>query len=151
MSSIVSTFRRDANHVPIQTLGFTNIKTIAFDGTTGKGAQGTTTLFTITGTVAVNFYGFCTEDLASAGGGTCAVGVAGATASLADQQNATAIDNHEVWSDAVLAIGGTVANHYHPIDQNIILTIGTADVTNGTIDFYVNWVPLSPDANLENA
>lgn len=138
-------FTRDANHVPITTLGLTGSKTITYvAGTTG--AVGATTLFTITGTVAVNVFGFCTTDLT--GTGTLEVGVAGSTAALCNQQSATAIDNHEVWHDAVLAIGGSVAGHMHIVDQDIIQTIATNTVTAGTITYYVTWVPISEDGNV---
>lgn len=148
MTTAASSFNRDANGVPITTTGLQATKTIAFDGGAGTGAAGTVTLFTVTGKVAVNVYGFCTEDLASAGGGTLELGFASQTATLADQQLATAIDNHEVWHEGLIAIGALVAFHFHPTDQDVILTIGTADVTNGTIEFYCNWVPISSNGDL---
>ena len=143
--SIEQAFQRDANSVPITGLGLQDQKTITFAaGTTG--AVGTTTLFTVTGKVALNVYALCTSDLA--GSGTLEVGVAGATAALCNQQSATAIDNHEVWSDATLAIAGNVANHLHIVDQDVILTIATNTVSSGTLIFYVNWVPLSQGASV---
>lgn len=143
--SITSAFERDANHVPITTVGLEESKSITFvAGTTG--AIGTTTLFTVTGTVLVNVFGFCTSDLA--GTGTIEVGVSGSTAALCNQQTATSIDNHEVWHDAVLAIGGSVAGHWHAIDQSIIQTIATNTVSGGTITYYCEWVPLSSDGNV---
>lgn len=148
MASVNSEFIRDANRVPITTLGLIESKAYAFDGSAGNGATGTYTLFTVTGKVAVNVYAICTEDLASAGGGTLAIGVAGSTACLCDQQNATAIDNHEVWHNSALAIGANVAAHLHPVDQNVILTIATSAVTNGELTFYCNWVPLDSSSSL---
>lgn len=138
-------FTRDDNHVPITYLGLQASKTLAFTGAAGLGAVGTVTLFTITGTVAINVIGYCTEDLVSAGGGTVAVGTSSSTAALCDQQNATAVDNHDVWHDSTLSIGGAVAGHIHVIDQNVILTVGTGDVTDGTIVFYALWSPFSSD------
>jgi hypothetical protein len=138
-------FQRDANFVPITTLGLTLSKAITFvAGTTG--AVGATTLFTITGTVAVNIFALCSTDLT--GSGTIEVGVSGSTACLCNQQSATAIDNHEVWHDAVLAIGGQVAGHWHIINQDIIQTIATNTVTGGVLTYYINWVPLSDDGNV---
>ena len=110
------------------------------------GATGAHTLFTVTGTVALNVFGLCTSDLA--GTGTLEMGVAGGTTSLADQQSATAIDDHEVWHDAVLAIGGQAASHSHIVDQDVILTVGTNTVTGGTMTFYCVWRPLSDDGNV---
>ena len=148
MSAIVSTFRRDANNVPIWTTGIQNSKAITFDGGTGTGATGTVTLFSVTGVVEVNVFGFCTADLVSAGGGTLKVGTATSTATLCSQQNATAITNHEVWHNSSLAVGANVAAHLHPVNENVILTIATGAVTAGTLTFYVNWVPVSSDGNL---
>lgn len=146
--STSSTFNRDANHVPITTLGLNENKTITYAaGTTG--AVGATTLFTVSGTVAVNVFGFCTTDLT--GTGTIEVGVAGSTACLANQQAATAIDNHEVWHDAVLAVGGSVSGHWHIINQDIIQTIATNTVTAGVITYYCDWVPMSDGATLTAA
>lgn len=140
-----SAFIRDANNVPITNLGLTESKTITFvAGTTG--AVGTTTLFTITGTVAVNVFGFCTTDLA--GSGTVEVGVSGSTACLCDQQSATSIDNHEVWHDSVLTVGGQVAGHVHIINQDVIQTIATNTVSAGVITYYCLWTPISSDGNV---
>lgn len=150
MTLSTASLARDANGVPIQGLGFQTTKTVAFDGTAGNGAQGTITLFTVTGTVMLNAFGFCTEDLASTTG-TVALGVTGSTAALADLQTATNVDNHEVWHESILAIGGLVANHFHPSDQNVILTIATADVTNGTITFYCNWFPVTSNGDVTAA
>lgn len=138
-------FQRDANHVPITNLGLQTSKTITYvAGTTG--AIGTTTLFTVTGTVAINVFGLCSDNLA--GLGTIEIGVAGSTACLANQQVATSIDNNMVWHDAVLAIGGQVTGHEHVVNQNIIQTIATNTVSAGTITFYCLWIPLSEGASV---
>lgn len=138
-------FQRDANHVPITNLGLQASKTITYvAGTTGE--VGTTTLFTVTGTVAINVFGVCTSDLT--GTGTIEIGVSGSTACLANQQTATSIDTNMVWHDAVLAIGGQVTGHEHIVTQNVIQTIATSTVTGGTITFYCLWTPLSEGASV---
>lgn len=147
MSNIVSTFRRDANHVPIVYPGFQNTKTIAFTGASGAGATGTITLFSVTGTVAVNVFAICTKNLASSGG-TVEIGIAASTAALCNQQTATDVDNNEVWTGSTLAIAGAINNQYRPVTQDIILTIAGADVTDGTLEIYCWWLPESEDANL---
>lgn len=140
-----SAFQRDANHVPITNLGLQASKTITYvAGTTG--AIGATTLFTVTGTVAINVFGVCSSDLS--GTGTLEIGVSGSTACLANQQVATSIDNNMVWHDAVLAIGGQVTGHEHIVTQNVIQTIATSTVTGGTITFYCLWTPLSEGASV---
>jgi hypothetical protein len=145
MTTTPDSFSRDANGVPIVTMGLQEQKSITYvAGTTG--AVGATTLFTVTGTIAVNIFGFCTTDLT--GSGTLEIGTASSTAALCNQQSATAIDNHEVWHDAVLAIGGSIAGHWHAINENIIQTIATNTVTAGVLVFYCNWVPLSEGSSL---
>ncbi|MBT6757772.1 MAG: hypothetical protein HOA84_05540 [Candidatus Jacksonbacteria bacterium] len=140
-------FQRDANHVPITTLGLVASKPITYAaGSTG--ATGVTTLFTVTGIVAVNLFGFCTSDLTSAGAATIEGGVASSTASLADQVTATTIDDHMVYHDAVLLIGGQVAGHMHIVDEDLIQTIGTTTISGGTLTWYVTWVPISTNGNV---
>ena len=140
-------FQRDANHVPITNLGLTETKTITYvAGTTG--AIATTTLFTVTGTVAINVFGICTTDLTSGGASTIEVGTATSTACLADQVTSTTIDNHEVYHDAVLAVGGQVAGHTHVVDEDVIQTVAAATITAGVIQWYCTWTPLSEDGNV---
>jgi hypothetical protein len=142
-----ATFTRDANHVPITNLGLTESKTITYAaGTTG--ATGATTLFTVTGTVALNVFGLCTADLTSGGSATIEVGTATSTAALCDQVTATTVDNHEVYHDAVLAVGGQVAGHVHVVNESIVQTIGTTTITGGSIVWYCIWTPLSSDGNV---
>lgn len=140
-----SAFTRDANFVPITNLGLTANKSITYvAGTTG--AVGTTTLFTVTGTVALNVFALCTTDLA--GSGTIEVGTATSTASLCDQQSATAIDNHELWNNAVIAAGGQVSGGFHVINEDVIQTIATNTVSGGILNYYCLWTPLSSDGNV---
>lgn len=143
--SVLTSFQRDENFVPITNLGFLETKSITFvAGTTG--AVGATTLFTVSGTVALNVWGFCTENLA--GTGTLELGVASSTACLANQQSATAIGNHEVWNDAVLAVGGQIAGHWHVVNEDVIQTIATNTVTGGVITYYCGWIPLTQGATV---
>ena len=141
-------FPRDENFVPITNLGLKASKTITYSAAT-TGAVGVTTLFNVTGVVAMYLFGLCEVDLT--GTGTIEVGVTGATATLANQQSATAIDVHEVWHNSTLAVGGTVGNSVHIIDQNVIQTIGTNTVTGGRITYYCYWVPISEDGNVTAA
>lgn len=141
-------FQRDANHVPITNLGLVASKSVTFAaGTTG--AIGTTTLFTVSGTVAMYLFAVCGTDLA--GTGTIEVGVAGATAVLANQQVATSIDQNEVWTGATLAIGGAMGTSLNVIKQNVIQTIATNTVSGGELTYYCAWVPLSQGATVTAA
>lgn len=146
--STSSVFQRDANHVPITTLGLVETKTITYvAGTTG--AVGATTLFNVTGTVAMFLFAVCEADLA--GTGTIEVGVAGATAVLANQQSATAIDEHEVWHNDVISIGAKIGDGQHVVDQDVIQTIATNTVTGGTLTYHCCWVPLTRGATVTTA
>lgn len=140
----VGAYARDDNDSAITTLGLQQSKTITFSALT-TGATGATTLFTVTGTVAVKIFGFCTTDLT--GSGTIEVGVSGSTAAFCDQQSATAIDNHEVWQGAVIAIAGSLAD-WKVINQDVIQTIATNTVTAGVITYYCEYVPLSQGAHV---
>lgn len=140
-------FTRDANHVPITGVGFVESKAITYAaGTTG--ATGASTLFTVTGVVALRIFGVCGTDLTSGGSATMEVGISGATATLIAQTTATGIDAGEIWIDnapakiellpALSIINGT----------NVIQTIGTTTVTGGTLTYYCLWTPISSDGNV---
>lgn len=144
--TIAAYFNRDANHVPITELGLLDTKAITYAALT-TGAVGTTTLFTVTGVVAVRVFAVCSgTDLT--GSGTLELGIAGNTAAIAAQTAATAIDVGEIWYGtnpptvgvlpAILILSGT----------DIIQTIASATVTAGTLTFYCLWTPISTDGNL---
>lgn len=149
MFTASSSFNRDANRIPITSNGLIATKTIAYNGTTGRGAQGATTLFTVTGDVLVAVFAKCTEDLVSATG-TLEVGISASTRSLIDQVAAADIDNNNVLvgdsaapvkyipSDYALIVGGA----------DIIETIETEDITDGTLTYYCLWFPLSSDGDV---
>jgi len=112
------------------------------------GAASAHTVFSVTGIVAVNVVGFCTADLTSGGAATVGLGTTSSTACLADQQTATNVNNHMVWHDSVLAIGGQTAGHTHLVDQDIELLVGTTTVTGGTMTFLCQWRPISANGNV---
>jgi len=147
MTTIASQFNRDANHVPITDLGFTETKAITYVAST-TGAVGATTLFTVTGVVAVRIFGIVSgADLT--GTGTLEVGIAGNTAALIAQTTGTALDIGEIWIDtgpatiellpglSILAAG-----------TDIIQTIAGNTITAGTITYYCLWFPISTDGNV---
>jgi len=127
-------FPRDANYVPITNLGLSASKSITYAaGTTG--ATGATTLFTVTGTVAVRVFALCSSDLTSGGSATLEVGISGNTAALLAQTTATGIDSGEFWVDT-----GPATVEALPAIQlvaaNIIQTIGTTTVSGGVLTYY---------------
>lgn len=105
------------------------------------------TLFNVTGVVACKVIGFCTVNLVSAGGGTLSVGTALSAAGLIASTTATDIDANEIWHDATPDASvelSSVATE-KIVFQNIIETVGTADITAGQIYYLCLWRPLSPD------
>lgn len=142
---------RDANFQVIGGgLPFRSSKTRTFTGASGLGAAGTTTLFTVTGAVAVRIIGLCTEDLV--GAATLEVGISGNTAGLLAQiADATTLDAGESYLDATpatleaadLSSGFIISN-----GQDIIETIGSTNITDGTLTYVAMWRPLSDDGNL---
>lgn len=155
MSIIDASFQRDSNRVPITSYGLTVSKTVAFDGAAGNGAQGTVALFTVTGDVIVRVVGSCTETLVSASG-TIAVGSSGNTAVLLSAVTASALAAGDafVFGTTPAQIGslsgtGTAATPYFIVGgADIIATIATADITDGTLVMYCLWSPVSSDGNV---
>lgn len=145
MAPIESAFNRDANSVPITGLGLQATKAITYvAGTTG--AVGATTLFTVTGVVAVRVFAIASgTDLT--GSGTLEGGIAGNTAAILPQVAATALDVGEVWFSDTPATVGTLPA-LQVVSANIIQTIGSATVTAGTLTYYCNWFPLSSGASV---
>lgn len=150
MTTVSSQFPRDANHVPITNLGLTASKAITFDGTIG--AIGTSSLFVVTGTVAIRAFGVC--GLTLVGAATLEVGIVGSTAAiLAQIPDATALATGEIYTDA------TPTTKVEPLPstliigagQDIIQTIGSANITAGQLTYYILWNPISDDGNVEAA
>lgn len=144
--STSSAFLRDANHVPITTLGLTSTKSITYAaGTTG--ATGASTLFTVTGVVAIQLFAVCGEDLTSGGGATLEVGITGNIAALLAQTTATGIDAGEIWIDT-----GPATVELLParsiVAVDIIQTVGTTTVTGGSLTYYCLWAPISSNGNV---
>ena len=140
-------FQRDANHVPITSLGLTATKSITYvAGTTG--ATGATTLFTVTGVVGVRLFGVCGTDITSGGSATLEAGISGNTAALLAQTTATGIDAGEIWIDAGPATVELLPALSILSDTDIIQTIATTTVTGGVLTYYCVWVPISSDGNI---
>lgn len=132
--------------MPIQGLGFTSPKAITYVAST-TGAVGPTTLFTVTGTVAVRVFAVVSgTDLT--GSGTIEVGISGNTASLLAQVNATALDVGEIWTDNTPATVKSLPAQAIVSDANIIQTIATNTVTAGTLTYYCLWFPISSNASV---
>jgi len=113
------------------------------------GDQAAHTVFTVTGNVLLSCFAVC--DTSIVGAGTMELGVTGNTAGLIAQiANATTLDDGDVWVDADTAVGvGSIPVAKVLNDGNdVILTIGSADLTAGVVDFYCLWRPLSPESTV---
>lgn len=132
------------------------VKSVTFDGATENdigdqdGTGNPATLFTVTGPVLVEVVGYCTDDIAGASS-TLEVGIAGATAQFIAQTTGANIDAGEIWHDAspdAKVEASTIMVQQLLNDTDIIQTVGTANVTGGSITYVAYWYPLSPDASV---
>jgi hypothetical protein len=129
---------------------FVTPKTVAFTGAAGLGAIGTVDLFTVVGDVMLQLIAVCSEDLAGASA-TLEAGVASNTAELHGQETATNIDNGDVvTSDAGINVGAGLSLNSYFVGggADIIATVGTANITDGTLKYYAIWRPLSSDGSV---
>ncbi len=133
--------------------------TIAFDGSSGNGAQGTVDVFTRTGRVRLRLItAFCTETLE---GASATVKLGGSTDpdGMIQQTTATTLAANDWWVDATTAAGTTSPLYTHSggnvasqaeklVSEDIIITVATQDVTNGTIIFDAFYIPITDDGAL---
>lgn len=149
MATNPQAFNRDANRVPIVGLGLlATPKSITYAaGSTG--AVGATTLFTVTGVVAVRLFAVCSSNLT--GAGTIEVGISGNTASLIAQTTGTDIDSGEIWLDTGPATVEGLPAEKILSATNIIQTIATDTLTAGTLTYYCLFTPISTDGNVTAA
>ncbi len=112
-------------------------------------------LFTVTGDVLCKVGG--TVDVAltcTSGTSTAEVGVAGNTAALCVQDaiDATAFDIGDSWSliTAADANAAQMADEWVLIGNgvDIIMTVSVDDITAGDIDFYCQYIPLTPGSSV---
>ena len=125
-----------------------------YNFTDDGGAQGAFTIFTVTGDVMLRVFGVCQTLLNSGGAATIELGISGNTAILIAQTTATDLDQYETWQDAgpeanpgdvatAMAKNFAIAN-----GADVILTVATADLTAGEVDFHAYWMPLSSNGNV---
>lgn len=121
---------------------------------TDTGATGAYNIFTVTGNVLIHYIiGVCQTALTSGGAATIALGVSGNTAIFIASTTATALIANELWHDAtptttVEQISQTARSFAVSNGQDVILTIGAANLTAGKINFYCRWSPLSAGATV---
>lgn len=130
---------------------------VTIDGSAGAGeadSPSTIRVFTLTGRVRlVGLHCFCTETLVTVNG-TVALGVATASTAFIGATAAGAIVTNDWWNnagnapdtvedilEAVSRVGEALSNH-------IIITIATADITDGTLIFDVWYEPITDNGRL---
>ena len=119
-----------------------------YDFAVSGGAQGAFTIFTVTGTVFAQVFGVCQTLMNSGGAATIELGISGNTAALIAQTTATDLDQYETWQDATPeanpgAVDLTGRTFVLTNGADVIMTVATADLNAGVIDFYCIWAPLS--------
>ena len=146
-------------------------KTVTFDGGAGKGQSGSPVpLFDLTGKVLIERgTAFLTSGV-SAGGGTLAIGLTADTTAI---MRAIPVDGasgfpyyvqassgsgwRENWTDLIASLGGgsTFDNSNFTqtivVSQSIVGTVGTADITGGTLVIDLWYRPITDDGQLEAA
>ena len=113
------------------------------------GDTGAHTLFTVTGDVLISVFGVCSSNLL--GAATIEVGVTGNTAGiLAQIADATTLDAGEVWVDDTATIGVKAIPTTKLLTNglDVLLTIGSTDLTGGVVTFYCTYRPLSDGSSV---
>ena len=115
-----------------------------FDGTGNP-----QTLFKVTGTVLLRILAKCVTNLAGAGG-TVEVGTALLTTGLIPLTTGTDIDADEIWHDATpdSSVEATTVLVQKIVAQDVLMTVRTADISAGVIQFTAIWYPLSAGSSV---
>lgn len=151
-------FDRNASSVTSPDWSLAEVKTVTFAGGTTNapgdhdGTGDPVTLFNVTGPVLLRVFGIVNTGLAGASA-TVEVGTALTTAGLIAQTTGTNLAANEIWHDATpdASVELSSVATQKIVNQNVILTVGTANVTSGVITFYCNWFPLGPDSKVTAA
>lgn len=130
-------------------------KTMTFDGGTANdpgdydGTGNPATLFTVTGAVLCRVLAKCTTLLEGATA-TLEVGTAATTGGIIAQTTATNIDAKEIWHDTSPdnTIEASSVLTENIVTDDIIQTVGTANITAGVIEYTCIWYPLTPDSSV---
>lgn len=123
------------------------VKTVTLDGTAGNGAVGTVAIASVTGRIIMTGgIVYCSASLEGATA-TIELGTANNTAGIVPQSTATDFDAGEFWRDTSPEAEWS-GRMIFAIAADIILTIGTAAVTAGTLEFLFPWIPMSSDGYL---
>lgn len=117
-----------------------------------NGTGNPATLFTVTGTVFMKL--FAVVQVAPVGAtATLIVGTAISTSGLIASTTATNLAIGEIWHDATpdASVEATTVATEKIVNQNVIQTVGTADITAGRIKYICLWRPASNGATVTAA
>lgn len=148
----------DGVALPAPDLGFLTEKAITFAGGTTDawgdedGALDGKAVFEVTRYVKARVFAVVETDLV--GAATIELGVSGATAGILPQvANATTMDAGQIWhmTDGTVdsKIEAITVSPEKIITSDMILTIGSANITAGKLRFICLWYPLSEGAKVE--
>ncbi len=148
-------YDRNASPVTSPDWSIQAVKTVTFAGGTTNapgdhdGTGDPITLFTVTGACLVRILARCTTSLEGATA-TLRVGTALSDAGLIASTTATDIDANEIWHDATpdASVELSTVLTQKIVSQDIIATVGTANITAGVIEFVCYWFPLTPDSKV---
>ena len=129
-------------------------KVMTFAGATANdpgdydGTGNPATLFTVKGEVRMRILARCNTSLV--GAATIEVGTALTTAGLIAQTTATDIDANEIWHDATpdASVELTSVMGENIVSQDVIQTVGAANITAGKITYTCLWYPLSENGEV---
>lgn len=139
-------------------IGTTVEKTVVFDGLTVDdvgdydGQRNPTTLFMVTGTVLVKVFARCNTALTGATA-TIKIGTTLSDVALIPSTTATNLAADELWHDATpdasIELSSILTEKI--VNQDIIQTVGTADIESGELTYFCIWKPLSVGSKVEVA
>lgn len=134
--------------------GLSAKKTMTFAGGTTNdpgdfdGTGNPATLFTVSGgMVALKLYARVVTAPVGATA-TIQVGTTVSGASLIAQTTATNLAINEVWNDASPDTAAEADSTLKVVSQNVIQTIGTANITAGVIEYVAIWKPITEGATV---
>ena len=111
-------------------------------------------LFTVNGLVAITAFGICTTDVT--GTGSIQLGIGDSTNVLIASTTGTAIDNGELWDDAIVTrsydtMSDTVPLWLIAYNDHVVYEVTGNTLTGGVVTFYCLWEPISDHATVQSA